>query len=119
MIILMQCNSSKDNIGLHVTENPTSNTSISLHLYSPPYFECTSGTTLIPVVYCSSVSSCDKRRGDVLPPTQLKHQNMLFSNFQTLVDLLREEFHKNNNEEDVPLNSRIKKLLESLQFHPK
>jgi hypothetical protein len=63
------------------------------------------------------MTCCDKGKGEVLPPTQLKHQNMLFVDVPTLVDLLRQEFYKKDDK--TQLHSRIKRVLESLQFHPK
>lgn len=120
---------------LHKTENASEeNTAISLHVYSPPYFECKAGTSIIPVVYCSSIACCTKKRsvsieessaiassGDAAVDSeadildlQVKFQRIVYSNFQSLVQLLKREFETLH-----PCSKKVKKILESLQFHPR
>jgi hypothetical protein len=119
-----------DDFPRHKTENASStNTAISLHVYSPPYFECKVGNSIVPVVYCSSISCTEGRRnsksdcnnlstnkdhdqGDL--DVQISLQRTVFSNFQSLVDVLRKEFQSKN-----PCSKKVKHIMQSLQFHPK
>lgn len=54
----------KASVGYHSTKNASeTKTAISLHLYSPPYLECSNGTSIMPgnkniIIFLIRMNSC-------------------------------------------------------------
>eukprot|EP01098_Paradermamoeba_levis_P006953 TRINITY_DN2886_c0_g2_i1.p1 TRINITY_DN2886_c0_g2~~TRINITY_DN2886_c0_g2_i1.p1 ORF type:complete len:818 (-),score=190.86 TRINITY_DN2886_c0_g2_i1:222-2675(-) len=108
--------------GLHKTENASCEVpAISLHLYSPPYLECrshsedASGGEKFPVVYCNPTQyRFGPRKNSV--DLQLQLSDAIYENFNTLTEVLKEEF---GNPTAPPCPNKIKLIMKSFQLNPK
>lgn len=94
--------------------NSSSNKSISFHIYSPPYVECSSEENAVPIVYCNLLSN-EKQVCKELE-ISLQSQIGVFSNFRILNSVLSKEFSNMQNSE---LAKRIQKVIRSFQLNPK
>ncbi|KAL6052534.1 Cysteine dioxygenase [Balamuthia mandrillaris] len=106
----------------HKMGNSGKTRAVSVHLYSPPYFECCFNASggrqgTIPVVY-RPVAGLE---GKCRLKAQLAHQqNVVYTSFDSLVDLLRHELkNETSSDRTTATINRISRLLASLRFNPK
>eukprot|EP01116_Phalansterium_solitarium_P023528 TRINITY_DN8284_c0_g1_i2.p1 TRINITY_DN8284_c0_g1~~TRINITY_DN8284_c0_g1_i2.p1 ORF type:complete len:673 (-),score=239.38 TRINITY_DN8284_c0_g1_i2:165-2183(-) len=104
-----QCN--PETVGLHRVSNASGRRVVSLHVYSPPYLECTDQDVTLPVTYCHLTESQREQQEQL--KLQLKVQRAVYSNFQVLTELLRQQI---GDTWDIPA---IKKMIETFQLNPR
>jgi predicted metal-dependent enzyme (double-stranded beta helix superfamily) len=108
-------------LGLHITRNNSEeNTCISLHIYTPPYVECsfldpTGKSKSIPVAYCDNLATdLESAAGQDESSLGLlcKFSNMVFSNFSSFSNLIGKQI-----DSGAEL-SQILRTISTVQFHP-
>ena len=118
---------SNQEIGWHTTENPsTSVVSLTLHLYTPPMLECIHSTGVAPVVYSKAVTDMSPAFS-VLSPSKDRSvvqvasapQASLFSNFQSLVEILSNLYDKHGVDSLDVLAPMVKAVLQKFEVNPK
>lgn len=101
-----------NSVGLHKTSNSSIDKRvISLHVYSPPYIECGSQNSLVPATYCSIVQQTAWKEQE-----QLKFNRAIFSNFQSLTEILRKEIGEKPNSSTI---ARVKEIIANFHLNPK
>jgi hypothetical protein len=94
--------------GVHTTGNASKDkTALSLHLFSPPYLEVDSGSSVIPVVYCSDQARQQQSE------TELFLRKHVYSNFQSLFGVLDRYFAEPCSPE------KVRRIVEAFEFNSK
>mmetsp|Transcript_127985 Transcript_127985/g.190673 ORF Transcript_127985/g.190673 Transcript_127985/m.190673 type:complete len:799 (-) Transcript_127985:48-2444(-) len=112
-------------LGQHRTFNASSTENcISLHIYSPPYVECsfveqTGQKKLIPVAYCTKdINQFRAQLQEEDLELQYKFRSMVFSNFASFSNLINKYFEIGMSDV-ADDNLEVVKMLSHIHFHPK
>lgn len=120
---------SNRDLGFHETRNSSSqHCALSLHLYTPPMLECVHTEGVAPIVYgskCAGVSApslhvAQEPTSSVLSVSKLSPATSIFSNFQTLMEMLLRIFEAEpGTYTPSALDASVTEVLERFEFNPK
>jgi len=119
-------------IGWHLTGNfSQQQTALSLHLYTPPMLECKHSQGVSPVIYCEKAESLRESKEKCVlwldggfeavenaANSKLHACVSVFSNFQSLMEMLRSVFEGPDLGEGK-LAEAVGRVVEKFEFNPK